>query len=900
MQHYTLDTPLYELLEKPEVLDFFNQFAPGIIDGPNYQYISTVPISILISNAPEFEDILNACLQLANGEEVTVTIRDRRFIKPEINTSEPFIYDIDDVDGKFYMLEKGFAGALIVRFTKEMDLSISGNVYYNGTRIPNTLLTSIEDAGGVQMLGIPLRDICLEYNMDYELLVDGYIDIDGNEMEPQKIIVHTKDKPKINLEYEENDNVALQAAREGIVLLKNTNNVLPIPKNSSLNVINENQFRLAAVGAGKINPRYQINLRRAIDEFSNFTRSSDAAIGLIVISRASGENFDNEAKAGEYYLTNEEEEQLKALRRTSDSLIVIINSGYPIDVSWIETYQVDAVLWCGFPGMLGGRALVEILDGRISPSAKLPDTWALDYYDYPSSSNFYQPANGESKAKADSPYFIDTYYEEDIYVGYRYFETFNKEVAFPFGFGLSYTDFSWESSLENNQLVVNVKNIGNYSGMDIIQVYATIPEGKMEQPKKRLIAFKKTDILDIGESQELVFEINEEYLTSFDTTSANWILESGDYLISVGKNVQETTQVGTIKIQDEVLYRKSQHYMISPVEIDVLTKSNNQFPLGKKSGMKKHYKKLQPYSARKSFTLEENYFTKLVEDYSIEELARLSVCASAGWGMHETGEAGRIYSLENRNLPRFAVSDGNNGVNVHEPNIGMPCSNTVCSSWNINLSYQVGEVIAKEAKEQNIQMILAPAMNIHRDPLNGRHPEYYSEDPLLAGYMAGYHAKGLEENGISGCYKHVIANNCESSRKRNHSFISERALREIYLKVFEIAMTIHKPDSIMTAYNACNGVFTAEDSELLQGIFREEFGFEGFVMTDWNSYDSIDIIKAVSAGNTWITPGSADDTYTKPIIEAVKQGEIDLLRLKDNVGRLLSVVNSRCGGHQNV
>ncbi|MBD3950003.1 glycoside hydrolase family 3 C-terminal domain-containing protein [Tuanshanicoccus lijuaniae] len=900
MKKYTLDVPMHILLENQEVLEFFNKYFPGVVDGPNYQYMSAVPISVLISSAPEFEDVLKACLQIANGEDVTIDIKDRRLIKPKINNADQLIYDIEDVDGKYYMLEKGFAGALVTRFTKEMDLSIKGKISYKNTPVPNVLLTSIEDAGGVQMLGIPLRDICLEYDTDYELLVEGYVDVDGNEMDPQTIIVHTKPKSSVNPSYEEHDTIALQAAREGIVLLKNKDNLLPIDKNSILHIVNENQFRMAAVGAGKINPRYQINLRRAIDEYSDFTRSSEAPIGLMVISRASGENFDNEAKPGEYYLTEQEEEQLKTLRESSESLIVIINSGYPMDVSWIEKYQVDAALWCGFSGMLGGRALVEILDGRICPSAKLPDTWALDYFDYPSSLNFYQPSDGEPKAKADSPYFIDTFYEEDIYVGYRYFETFCKPVAYPFGFGLSYTQFDWKIQYDEGRLLVTVTNTGDCLGKDIVQVYASIPEGVLEQPSKRLVAFAKTKLLSKGDSQVLTLTINKELLTSFDSQSANWILEAGDYIILVGTDVQQTRVVGSLTVPETVIYQESHHYMVPPIEIDVLSKKKNQFPKGENSGQKKDYTKLTPAAIRQKFTAVENQYTRLVSDYTVEELARLSVCASAGWGMHETGEAGRIYRLKNRGLPRYAVADGNNGVNVHTPNIGMPCSNTVCASWNTDLSYKVGEVIAKEAKEQDIQMILAPAMNIHRDPLNGRHPEYYSEDALLAGYMAGFHAKGLEENGISSCYKHVVANNCESSRKRNHSFISERALREIYLKVFELAMSIHKPDSIMTAYNACNGVFTAEDEELLQGIFRKEFGFEGFIMTDWNSYDTVDIVKAVAGGNAWLTPGSTDNTYTKPIVEAVQKGEINILRLKDNVGRLLAVVKKRCGGQRNV
>ena len=246
-------------------------------------------------------------------------------------------------------------------------------------------------------------------------------------------------------------------------------------------------------------------------------------------------------------------------------------------------------------------------------------------------------------------------------------------------------------------------------------------------------------------------------------------------------------------------------------------------------------------------------------------------------------------------MPYFAVADGNNGVNINKLNIGMPCSNIVCATFNTNLAYEVGRVIAEEAKENNIQMILAPAMNIHRNPLNGRHPEYFSEDPYLAGIMPGHQSKGLEDNGVSSCTKHAVANNCESARKRNHSIMTERALREIYLKVFEVAISVHKPDSMMTAYNAVNGVYTAEDEEMIQGVFRSEFGFDGFVMTDWNSYHTADVVSAIQAGNCWITPGSTDNTYVTPIINGVKEGKIDIERLRSNVRYMLRIVQKRTG-----
>ena len=279
-----------------------------------------------------------------------------------------------------------------------------------------------------------------------------------------------------------------------------------------------------------------------------------------------------------------------------------------------------------------------------------------------------------------------------------------------------------------------------------------------------------------------------------------------------------------------------------------------------------------------------------VDSWTAEELARFSVCASSGWGMQDVGVAGRVYRLEGRDIPYYAVADGNNGVNINKPNIGMPTSSLVCSTWDPEVAYEVGRVIAEEAKENNVQMILAPAMNIHRNPLCGRQPEYFSEDPLLAGIMAGNQSKGLEDQGVACSVKHVCCNGSEATRKRNHSIVSQRALREIYLRAFEEAFEVHKPLSIMTAYNACNGVFTSADEELIQGIFRGELGFEGFVMTDWGSYDSADIAAEVQAGNCWLTPGSTDMTYVQPILDGVKNGTVQESRLRQNVKYMYRVV----------
>lgn len=905
------NSTIQEVLSEARALDFMNQMAPGMADSPVMSYLNGVPLAQLMENMPDKRDLFQALLDLANGKEISVTVQDPKKVLPRVNDSEEFVYDIDDVDGRMYMLDHGFSGCLVVRFTKEMDEAVYGKVTCGGMKLPQGMIKKMEAAGGIQMFGIPVRDICTEYAKEYTLHLEGFMDVDGNTMEPQDIMVRTLPMPERDSSYAEHDAVALQAAREGIVLLKNEGHVLPLSPDCELEVKGANQFRLGAVGAGKINPRYYMNLKRALKECSGFQVREQADTGVIVISRASGENYDNNAAKGEFYLTEAEEETVREMTSRCSKVVAVINSGYPMDLRWTEKYGVKAVVWCGFPGMLGGQALVEILDGRVNPSGKLPDTWSLDYFDIPSSANFYLPKDGEAALSADSPYFVDTFYEEDIYVGYRYFETFKKPVAYPFGFGLSYTDFTISAQYKEGRVKASVTNTGDRAGKEVVQIYVQIPDGKLEQPDKRLVGFAKTKCLEPGETQELEIGIPEKNLSSFDTDRACWILEPGEYTFYAGNCVNNVDKCGTYCLDVEKVIFQSENLMKLPVEMEVLSKKNPDFPRGTQSGLKKEYQELTPKTERRHYTEAElsvkpeglseagkttesadtaSIAADLAAQLSIEELARFSICASHGWGMHETGEAGRIYRLEGRDLPRYAVADGNNGVNVNRPNIGMPCSNTVCATWNRDIPYEVGRVIAEEAKENDISMILAPAMNIHRNPLNGRHPEYFSEDPYLAGIMAGYQSKGLEEHGVSSSMKHVIANNCEAARKRNHSFITERALREIYLKVFEYAISVHQPDSIMTSYNACNGCFAAEDEELIQGIFRREFGFDGFVMTDWNSYDTADVAEAVRAGNCWMTPGTTDDTYVRPIIEGVENGRIEEERLRSNVRHILEVV----------
>jgi beta-glucosidase len=854
------------------------------------------------------------------------------------------MYDIDDIDGQFCMLDRSLSGCALVAFSKRMDENIYGKVTVNEKELKKGKIYTLEDMG-IQVLFFPVRGVMTEYDKTYTATIEGFVDMEGNRMEPQDITVTTQPKKQPVPGYEEHDGIALEAAREGIVLLKNEGNVLPLKKDETLNVFGKGlfEFRNGATGAGKINPRYHVGMLEAIENYSDFTlnpklkalymtdtdvlpseevlkdASNQSDIAIITVSRGSGENIDNSAIKGEYYLTDEEEAMIQAVVGKFDKTIAIVNSGYPMDVSWVEKYKIKALISCGFVGMLGGQALIEILDGRVNPSAKLPDTWSIDYYDIPASKNFYNAIDGKPILSADSSCFVDTYYEEDIYVGYRYFETFGKEVAYPFGHGLSYTSFdiktiSFEHTEEHTKLMVNVGNTGNVAGKEVVQIYVEEPDDLLEKPARKLVGFAKTSTLDPGGKQVLTFEINADQLVSYHTQTASWILDKGTYTFYVGSSIQQLEKTGSFVIGETLTIRTVTNRMSPPVPIRILSKfdSEGTYPTGECSGIKPGVTELTPKAIRtrikdsgiqadvpaslikySDVVANPDLLDSFINQLTVEELARLSVCKAAGWGMTGVGEAGRVYTLDKYGMEEFIVADGNSGVNVKKPNIGMPSSATVCASFNTELAYNIGKVIAEEAIENDIHMILGPGMNIHRNPLNGRHPEYFSEDPYLAGIMAGNQSKGLEENGVSSCLKHTVANNCESARKRNHSIMTERALREIYLKAFEVAIQVHKPDSIMTGYNACNGVFTAEDEEMIQGVFREEFGFEGYVMTDWNSYDTADFIEAVAAGNCWLTPGSPDNTFVTPIIEGVRDGKIEKTRLEKNIKHLLNVIIKR-------
>ena len=854
--------------------------------------------------------------------------------KPLLFGFGPLEYNKDDIDGLYYMLDRDFSGCLLLNFAKPMNPEIQGRAWLNGEMLPPCVLKYMPIMGNLWVLGIPMRGFVNEYGKEYSLHVEGYTDTDGNEMNPQDFTVKCTDRAFPEKKNAAHETIALQAAQEGIVLLKNEGQLLPLAEGTTLNLFGKgvNQFRTSAVGAGKINPRYTIDLLTALreggvfgvnEELPKFYRCDRDAIpqaevikaareksdlAVMLITRGTGENLDNSSAKGEYYLSGDEENLLKTLSETFSHTVVILNTGYPIDVTFADRYHVDALIYNGFGGMLAGQALADVLSGKMNPCGKLPDTWPMDYFDLPASRNFYDSAD-KPRLDADCGVYADTCYEEGIYVGYRYFSTFGKAPAYPFGYGLSYTSFT----MKPGKLVydrgiygeITVTNTGSCSGKEVVQIYVNKPDGRMETPDRELIYFAKTRELQPGETERIPVSVPEKNLTVYDTDKAAYIMPAGEYTIFAGTDVYAPIW-GSFVNEAETIVKQASHLMMAPNPPETLSKRNPEswpkgertrvkegtdgfFPVGKRSAYPASFnsgksgKKLVYQDVKRDPSL----VNKFVAALSIEELARLCVCASAGWGMEGVGEAGRVYQLEGYDMPDFPVSDGNSGVNLRVPNIGMPSGVTLCATFNKELMEQVGRVIGEEAKALGMPLILAPVMNLHRNPLNGRQPEYFSEDPYLAGMMGGHYCKGMESAGVGSCIKHLIGNNCESTRKRNQSIIGERALRELYLKPFEIAMGEHMPASVMTAYNAVNGCPTAADEELIQGFLREENGFDGFVMTDWGTYDTAGVAEMVQAGNCWITPGSLDDTYTGQIVEGVKEGRITLERLEENAAWII-------------
>lgn len=817
----------------------------------------------------------------------------------------PKKYDPYVIDGRLGMFAK-CPRPIEIMTSKLVAKDGYGEAYVDGTLLPKGVAFAIPQSP-LPFLEIPFGLVGNEYGKTYTVELKNFVAEDGSKFPNVKFNVTVGEELKQNPAYKAHDEIAKNVAAEGMVLLKN-NGALPLAKDERIALVGDYKtFRLAATGAGAINPRWAPSVTDAIKDHSNFVVDENADTALVFVSRSSGEGVDNRPIKGQYYLTDEEKALIQKTISAHKKNVLIINSGYPVEMKWIEEQNFDAVLSTGFSGMLGTYALTELLDGRKNPSGKLPDTWSYDYFDHPSSKNFINVMDAETLFTDDSMVKgVHVYYEEGIYVGYRYFDTFGKKVAYPFAHGLSYTSFAHKAgSVSYNDrkvtLSVESENTGNVSGKDVITVFIGLPAG--DNPKKVFADFEKTNLLVTGEKQSFDFVIDEGRFSSYDEAAHEFYLEKGEYEVFVGGSVESAEKVGSFTLSERKTVKKVNSFNAPVEEIDVLkvggeVKGGKTEMVDMKDRIVVHAKKaayepkeLPEYKGRK-ITFEDvkkdrSLLDNFIAQMSIKDLCALNVCGGARWMLGD-GTAGRVRKYPKYGIPELKCSDGNTGVNIKKRNIGFPSSNTVCATFNKALVYEVGKTIAEESVEHNIKINLGPALNLHRNILCGRHPEYFSEDPVLSGVMAGWHAKGLEENGIRSCYKHMFANGSELERKSSHSIVPERALRELYFKTFEVAFEVQKPSTVMTSYNPVNGLYPAENKELLQDMLRDEWGFEGFVMTDWNSYDTVDPVECAKAGNCFLTPG--DNKHIKMLESAVKEGRLSKAVLQRNVRYIFSTM----------
>lgn len=581
--------------------------------------------------------------------------------------------------------------------------------------------------------------------------------------------------------------------------------------------------------------------------------AKNASVAIAVIGRTAGEEQDNSVAEGSYLLTADEMDMLRRVRAKFTKMAVLLNVGNIIDMKWMEEIRPDAVMYIWQGGMTGGTGTAAVLTGKVSPSGKLPDTIARDAADYPSAADFGDPDRD--------------LYREDIYVGYRYFETFAKEkVLYPFGYGLSYTQFevkttAAEQTAEALTLRVAVKNIGKYSGKEVVQAYFSAPQGALGKPARQLCAFEKTRTLAPNEQQEISMTIPRAQLASYDDSGASgnincYVLEAGEYRFFVGTDVRSAVQAASFTIdKTEVVSRHEQAAApvtpfdrIKPIQQgEGFAICREEVPLSRVDEQARREENMPAeltYTGDRGIKLSDvaagrNSMAEFIAQLSDYDLS----CIIRGEGMGSprvtagTASAfgGVTDALTGYGIPAGCCSDGPSGMRLDcgTKAFSLPNGTLIASSFNKELAQRLFALTGLEMAANKVDCLLGPGMNIHRHPLNGRNFEYFSEDPLLTGKMAAAELKGMAQAGVTGTIKHFCANNQETSRHFLDSAVSERALREIYLKGFEIAVKEGGATSVMTTYGRVNGLWTAGSFDLNHTILRGEWGFTGFTMTDW-------------------------------------------------------------------
>ena len=684
-------------------------------------------------------------------------------------------------------------------------------------------------------------------------------------------------------------------------------------------------------------------------------KGSETDTAVYVIARNSGEGADRFDEAGDYQLYPEELENIKTIAAGYKNTIVVLNIGGVMNLSEIKAVEgVNAILLMTQLGNLGGDALLDVLTGKVNPSGKTTDTWAKNYMDYPSSAKF---SHNES--------VHDEMYEDGIYMGYRYFDSFDVETEYCFGFGRSYTEFelkAGEISVNGNevQVPVEVKNIGSkYAGKEVVQVYYSAIGGEIDKPYQELAAYKKTKLLAPGESEQLVLTYPVSQMASYSEKEAAWVLEQGEYVIRVGNSSASTVAAGVAEVKESVKTVIAKNLFALDVELEEIRPDAGKLAAKKQASVGADVKRVvvdtaaiptqtvlyqgerEEYHTDKTekITMQDVLSGKatveeLVAQLTVDEMAQFCVGtlrADSGTIVGNAsytvpGAAGDTSSVcrEPRGIKNMILADGPAGLRLQphfkttkdgtllpggevigdaytpfDPNLkedevddyyqyctAIPIGWALAQSWNTELVEKAGDMVGAEMEQFHVDLWLAPAMNIHRNPLCGRNFEYYSEDPLVSGKVAAAMTNGVQKHAGKGTtIKHFAVNNQEDNRYFVNAHVSERALREIYLKGFEITVRESQPLSIMTSYNLLNGIHTANSHDLIQGMARDEWGFEGTIMTDWFTSQDMPMLTGkfkpiypisastgcIYAGNDMQMPGcqkNVDD-----IVKAVETGE---------------------------
>ena len=791
--------------------------------------------------------------------------------------------------------------------------------------------------------------------------------------------------------------IAREAAEEGIVLLKN-DGVLPLQPGSRVALYGAGASHTikGGTGSGDVNERHSTTIAEGMRDAGfcitteDWLRSYDAAYdearlrwrdaiyakaaqlaqsrhgffqaycstpfvspagdaieatqtdtAIYVISRIAGEGADRLNAPGDYLLSDTEHDTLRSICACYEKVIVIINAGGVMDLSFMDAFSnIQGLLIVSQPGMSGGHAIASVLSGNVNPSGHLTDTWAYHYADYPSAAHF-------SHNDGDT---LHARYEDGIYVGYRYFDTFEKPVRYGFGEGLSYTDFHMHldtvacTPTGSVKAYVDVENTGTLPGKAVAQLYAQLPCGKLEKEARRLVAFGKTRQLAPGAHETLCLSFEADALASYDEAYPGWVLEEGTYGLYLGPSLRESCLSAGLALKQTILYQKTERICPLQETLSLLKQPSAQ--------AEKRYQQMLsecqkvPVIEYTAVPLPDVDYTEPLPDseaaalaagLSEEQLVLLATgdpgkgqgSALGSAGISVPGSAGETSGCaEAQGIASMVLADGPAGLRltrtyyVQDDRIlpvplemslengflyrgekpqgtaryqfctALPVGTMLAQTWNTELVSRCGDAIGEEMNRFSISLWLAPGMNIHRDPLCGRNFEYYSEDPLISGIMAAAMTDGVQKHpGCGTTIKHFACNNQEDDRMRSDSIVSERALREIYLRGFGIAIRRSHPLSIMTSYNLINGVHAANNYDLCMKAARCEFGFDGVIMTDWtttNAGPDCTASGCMRAGNDLVMPGLPMDHEN--LRAELKNGTLSLPTLRSCIARLIHVI----------